>query len=50
MISRSNLFTFCNVGFAKMYTDIKNVIIENAVEIIPEETVIEPIINLDLTT
>lgn len=34
----------------KIVNDIKNVIIENAVEIIPEETVIEPIINLDLTT
>ena len=34
----------------KIVNDIKNVIIENAVEIIPEEIVIEPIINLDLTT
>lgn len=34
----------------KIVNDIKNVIIENAVEIIPEETVIEPIINLDITT
>ena len=34
----------------KIVNDIKNVIIENAVKIIPEETVIEPIINLDLTT
>lgn len=34
----------------KIINDIKNVIIENTVEIIPEETVIEPIINLDITT
>lgn len=34
----------------KTVNDIKNVIIENTVEIIPEEVIIEPIINLDLTT
>lgn len=34
----------------KTVNDIKNVIIENTVEIIPEEIIIEPIINLDLTT
>lgn len=34
----------------KIVNDIKNVIIENTVEIIPEEIIIDPIINLDLTT
>ena len=34
----------------KIVNDIKNVIIENTVEIIPEEVIIDPIINLDLTT
>lgn len=34
----------------KIINDIKNVIIENTVETIPEEVVIGPIINLDITT
>jgi beta-N-acetylglucosaminidase len=34
----------------KVVNNIKNVIIQNTVEVIPEEVKIEPIINLDLTT